>query len=163
VSESFWSSRSRTLLLLGRLALAAVFLFAGYAKLPLRQPAMLFAFTIDSYQLLPPWAVSLVAHTLPWFELALGLLLLVGWPLRPVATLASLLLLVFFGVMVRTYARGLEIDCGCFGPGEQLGVKTLLRDGSLLALSLAVTIGAFLRRRSPGILVPPAPEPQRAE
>jgi len=161
VNESFWSSRSRTFLLLGRLALAAVFLYAAYAKL--RQPAMLFALTIDSYQLLPVWAVSLVAHTLPWSELGLGLLLLLGWPLRPVATLASLILLVFFGVMVRAYAKGLEIDCGCFGPGEQLGVKTLLRDGSLLALSLAVTIGAFLRRRSRGILVSSAPEPQRAE
>src|ERR1700680_2857185 len=138
------------------MALAAVFLYAAYSKL--RYPAMLFALTIDSFQLLPAWAVSLVAHTLPWFELALGLLLLVGWPLRPVASLASLLLLVFFGVMVRTYARGLEIDCGCFGPGEQLGVKTLLRDGSLLALSLAVTIGAFLCRPSTGIPRPPAPQ-----
>ena len=49
-----------------------------------------------------------------------------------------------FALMVRTYSLGLEINCGCFGPGEQLGKKSLLRDGSLLAFSLAVTICAFL-------------------
>ena len=49
--------------------------------------------------------------------------------------------------MVRTYMAGLEINCGCFGPGERLGPLTLLRDGSLLALGLAVTIGAFMLRR----------------
>jgi hypothetical protein len=45
----------------------------------------------------------------------------------------------------------LEINCGCFGPGERLGVGTLLRDGSLLALAIAVTVGAFVisrRKRS---------------
>ncbi len=139
----------QTLLLLGRLAVAAVFLFAAYSKLlhpttSLATNRMFFALQVDSYQLLPQWAVMLVASTLPWFELAVGLLLLASYPLRAVATVASLLLLGFFGAMLRTYFKGLEINCGCFGPGETLGVKTLLRDGLLLAISLAVTIGAFM-------------------
>ena len=49
--------------------------------------------------------------------------------------------------MVRSYFLGLEINCGCFGPGERLGPMTLLRDGSLLALAIAVTVGAFLVHR----------------
>ena len=49
--------------------------------------------------------------------------------------------------MVRSYVVGLKIDCGCFGPGEALGPKTLARDGSLLALAIAVTVGAFRMRR----------------
>jgi hypothetical protein len=48
--------------------------------------------------------------------------------------------------MIRSWAAGLKIDCGCFGPGEALGPKTLVRDGSLVALSIAVTIGAFVSR-----------------
>jgi uncharacterized membrane protein YphA (DoxX/SURF4 family) len=137
----------RRIVLAGRIALAIVFLAAAWTKMPWRQPAVLFAMTIDSYRLLPFWGVNLVARGLPWLELAVGLALLIGRGLRTVATIASLLLLGFFSLMVRTYALGLEINCGCFGPGERLGPLSLLRDGSLLALALAVTIGAFLQHR----------------
>ncbi len=89
--------------------------------------------------------MNFVAHTLPPFELFLGLWLLSG-VLLPVSSLITTLLLGgFFSVMVRSYRMGLEINCGCFGPGERLGPGTLVRDGSLLALAIAVTIGAFIR------------------
>lgn len=137
----------RWLLLAGRLLLGGVFLYAAYSKL--RQPSMLFALSIDSYQLLAPWAVVAVARMLPWLELAVGLMLIVGYQLRYVAAVASTLLLVFFGVMVRSYFKGLGIDCGCFGIGEALGPITLLRDGLLVAVSLALTVAAFLCPRTP--------------
>jgi uncharacterized membrane protein YphA (DoxX/SURF4 family) len=153
--QSDWSAR---LFLAARLLLAAIFLFAAYTKMPWKQPAALFAMTIDSYQILPPWAVMLVAKFLPWFELALGFFLLVGWPLRFATTLATLVLVGLFSVLARTYALGLEINCGCFGPGEHLDGKRLVLEGLLVALSLAVTIHAFLRhrRRSAVKALPPA-------
>jgi uncharacterized membrane protein YphA (DoxX/SURF4 family) len=146
------------LLMVGRLALAGIFLFAAYAKLKpqaampwsgasIRTSLSMFAMQVDSYQLLPPQLVSPAAHFLPLFELFLGLWLLSGVWLRYSSLVTTLLLGAFFAMMVRTYRMGLEINCGCFGPGERLGPKTLLRDGSLLALALAVTIGAFLLRR----------------
>jgi uncharacterized membrane protein YphA (DoxX/SURF4 family) len=149
---------ARTLLLLGRLALAAIFLFAAYAKLrpqaampwshsSIKTSLSLFAMQVDSYQLLPPQLVSPAAHFLPPFELFLGLWLLSGVLLPYASLITTLLLGAFFAVMVRTYMAGLEINCGCFGPGERLGPLTLLRDCSLLALALAVTIGAFMLRR----------------
>lgn len=166
----------RNLLLLGRVALAAIFLFAAYAKLKpqaalpwspasLKTSLSMFAMQVDSYQLLPAWAVSPAAHLLPPFELLLGLWLLSGLALRYASLLTTLLLGGFFTVMVRTYSLGLEISCGCFGPGEKLGMKTLLRDGSLLALSLAVMIGAFLLqgKRSEKEDPATAPAPQRAD
>lgn len=156
--EARWNI-GRVLLLIGRLALAGVFLFAAYAKMKpqaglpwsaasVRTSLSMFALQVDSYQLLPETFVSPVAHLLPPFELFLGLWLLSGIALRYSSLVTTLLIAGFFAVMVRTFALGLEINCGCFGPGEQLGKKTLLRDGSFLALSLAVTIGAFLIRRS---------------
>ena len=54
---------------------------------------------------------------------------------------------VFFALMVRAYAKGMEINCGCFGPGEVISWKTLLRDGSMLAGSLLLTWTAFYNRR----------------
>jgi uncharacterized membrane protein YphA (DoxX/SURF4 family) len=167
------------LLIVGRLALAAIFLFAAYAKLKpqaampwsgasIRTSLSMFAMQVDSYQLLPPQLVSPAAHFLPLFELFLGLWLLSGIWLRYSSLVTTLLLGAFFAMMVRTYRMGLEINCGCFGPGERLGPKTLLRDGSLLALALAVTIGAFMlhRRRSERSTTPAgavSTTPQRAD
>jgi uncharacterized membrane protein YphA (DoxX/SURF4 family) len=164
----------RILLIIGRIALAAVFLYAVYGKTKpmtpgawsvssMRTSLLMFAMEIDSYQMLPENLVSPTAHAVPAVELLVGLLLLSGLYLRWVGTATTVLLAVLFGVMVRAYALGLEINCGCFGPGERLGPASLLRDGSLLALSLAITIGAFVIDRRQGVAPGPAPAPQHAE
>ena len=158
---------ARLLLIGGRLVLAGIFLFAAYGKLrPVDSAAftagslkitssslsvsmMLFAMQVDSYQILPAWAVMAVSHTLPWLELGIGLLLLMGIGLRWVSLLTTLLVAGFFGVIVRSYFAGMKINCGCFGPGaEPPSAWTILRDGLFLALALAITIGAFLQARA---------------
>ena len=131
------SDALRVAALLLRIALGAVFVYAAWLKL--RDPWQMFAMSIDSYQLLPMWAVRVVARTLPWLELLLGALLLAGLWLRLSAGATSLLLLGFFVLMIRAWAKHMEINCGCFGPGDIISWKTLLRDGSLLAGSLFVT------------------------
>lgn len=135
----------RIIALLLRIALGGIFLYAAYTKL--RLPWQVFAMGIDSYQVLPEWGAELVARTLPWAEVAIGLLLLAGRFMRVASTATAALLMVFFGLMVRAYAKGMEIDCGCFGPGETISWKTLLRDGSMLAGALFVAVVAFLDRR----------------
>jgi uncharacterized membrane protein YphA (DoxX/SURF4 family) len=136
-----------------RVLLAVVFLYAAYTKL--RQPWLLFAMSIDAYQILPQWAVLALGRTLPWMELLLGLLLLTGFGLRYAAPAATLLLALFFAVMLRAFIKGMAIDCACFGLGEAISAKTLLRDGALLVLSLAVSSLAWRisRRRSPRMAV----------
>jgi uncharacterized membrane protein YphA (DoxX/SURF4 family) len=124
-----------------RVVLGVIFVYA--AGLKLRDPWALFAMAIDSYQVLPVWAVELVARVLPWFELLLGILLIAGLWRRVSTTAASLLLVVFFSLMVRALAKGMQIDCGCFGPGERLSWITLVRDGALLASSLFVAFMAL--------------------
>lgn len=169
------ASAGRILLLLGRLALAVIFLLAAYGKLrpqdaipwslgslkitpsSLAISSTFFAMQIDSFQLLPSWAVSPFARALPWVELALGVWLFLGFGLRYASIVASLLLALFFAVVVRTYALHIAINCGCFGPNEKLGPWTLVRDGSMLAMSIAVAIGAFLsHRRTPSVFEPAA-------
>jgi uncharacterized membrane protein YphA (DoxX/SURF4 family) len=135
----------RWLLLAGRLILGGIFVYAGYVKL--RQPWMLFAMSINSYQVVSESSTKLLAQTLPWFELVLGLVLLTGWLLRWSATVASALLIFFFSVMLHAYMKNLEIFCGCFGVGEKLGPLTLLRDGSLAALAVGLAVGALLLNR----------------
>jgi uncharacterized membrane protein YphA (DoxX/SURF4 family) len=142
------SSRNKALRivsLLLRMALGGVFIYAAWLKL--RDPWLLFAMSIDSYHVLPQWAVERVAQTLPWFELFIGALLIAGRWLRFSAVATSTLLAVFFALMVQAYAKGLTIDCGCFGPGEAISWRTFLRDGSMLAGSLFLTWFSFVSRR----------------
>jgi uncharacterized membrane protein YphA (DoxX/SURF4 family) len=129
-------NRKRLVLWALRILLAAVFLFAAYSKL--KQSYLVFAMSIDSYQLLPEWAVLTVARLLPILELLLGAGLLIGWKLRQFALAGLLLLAFFFGILVFSYGKGMTIDCGCFGVGEALSAKTLLRDGALLGAAIAL-------------------------
>jgi uncharacterized membrane protein YphA (DoxX/SURF4 family) len=128
----------RWLVLILRVVLAAVFMYAAWSKL--RQPWLLFAMAIDAYGLVPQWAVMTLARALPWFELALGILLLTGFWLRQTATVASALLVVFFAVMLRSYTKGLQIDCAWVGLGEAISLNTMLS---------AVVLAALAFRRAP--------------
>ena len=145
-----------------RIALGVIFVYAAWVKLFQFSdgrlhliPWQLFAMAIDSYQLLPQTGVEIAARTLPWVELAIGVLLVIGRWTRWASLVTSGLLVVFFSLMVRAFAKGQEISCGCFGPGEIISWKTLLRDGSMLAASLWVMAMAWVSRRAPR----PSPKP----
>src|SRR6202051_74874 len=78
----------RALLVLGRIALGLVFLVAAYTKLHFNggwhfgDYQFFFAMAIDSYNMLPLWAVELMARVLPILEAVLGALLVTGVGLR---------------------------------------------------------------------------------
>jgi uncharacterized membrane protein YphA (DoxX/SURF4 family) len=135
----------RAVTLLLRIALGAILVYSAWSKL--KDSWALFAMAVDSYQVLPLWGVRLVARTLPWVELLIGVLLIVGRWMRVATVACSLLLLVFFGLMVRAHLKGMEINCGCFGPGEAISWRTLLRDGAMVAGSLLLTVMTLMRKR----------------
>lgn len=148
----------RAVIWIGRLVLGGIFIYAGYSKifLPIMHPhppigvaLSFFAMQVDSYQMLPPWGVNLVAHTLPFAEVGLGLLLILGWRLRIWASIVTLIMLGFFGAVVRSYALGLQINCGCFAAPEPLTLKTVFRDGGLAVLAALMTVFAFIEARKP--------------
>lgn len=121
-----------------RFGLAAVFLVSGLLKAV--DPDQTYI-AVRAYDVLPDVGVEVVAALLPWVELALGLLLLAGVGTRLVAALSTALLLVFVAGVVQAWARGLSIDCGCFGgggavePGETTYVQELLRDAGFLLMA----------------------------
>jgi uncharacterized membrane protein YphA (DoxX/SURF4 family) len=138
--------RIRAVALVLRIALGAIFVYSAWSKL--KDPWALFAMAVDSYQALPLWGVEWIARTLPWVELLIGALLIVGRWMRVATVACSLLLLLFFGLVVRAHVKGIEINCGCFGPGEAISWRTLLRDGAMLAGSLLLTAVTMLKNRS---------------
>lgn len=121
-----------------RLGLAAVWLISGTIKA--LDPAETYV-AVRAYDVLPKAGVELVAAILPWLEIVLGLLLLIGYGTRLVAILSAALLLAFIAGVSQAWARGLSIDCGCFGGGGTVDadkttyVQELLRDAGFLLLA----------------------------
>lgn len=123
---------------LARLGLAAVFLVSGVLK-AIDPDATYVA--VRAYDVLPRGGVAVVAALLPWAEIALGLVLLAGVATRAAAVVAAALLLVFVAGVTQAWARGLAIDCGCFGgggavdPDETAYGLELLRDTGFLLMA----------------------------
>jgi uncharacterized membrane protein YphA (DoxX/SURF4 family) len=125
--------------LFARLLLAVVWLFAGGSKVADVAESVR---AVHAYDLLPYSASQVVGAVLPFVELALGLLLLAGFATRLAAAVSAVLLLVFVAGISTAWARGLQIDCGCFGGGGELGAGQsptyfweIARDVGLLAVA----------------------------
>lgn len=128
--------------LAARLALGVVLVVAGGLKVSDPNAAIR---AVTAYQLLPSDLATLVGYGLPFFEIMLGLLLVVGLATRASAATAGVLMILFIAAVASAWARGLSIDCGCFGGGGQTDdpqyLPEILRD--LLFLGLAGWLVAF--------------------
>lgn len=137
-----WGAVQPWVTLLSRLALVGVLGFAAYTKLP---PALSVT-SVEAYQLFPESVSAFIGYTLPLFEFALALLLLVGLATRYVGAVTGLLMVVFIAGIISAWARGLTIECGCFGsggtvaPGETTYGLDIARDIGFLALAGIVMI-----------------------
>jgi len=78
---------------------------------------------VVAYRLLPYGLATTVGAVLPFLEIALGLLLIVGLATRLGAIVAGILLVIFIAGIASVWARGLRIDCGCFGSGGDLAAN----------------------------------------
>lgn len=154
----------RAVIWIGRLLLGGIFVYAGFSKVFLPNfhmwPLFLlkfsitmnlsnFAFQVESYKMLSPAGVAFVSHTLPFAEMALGLLLLIGWRLRIWASLISAILVGFLTVVSRAYLLHMDINCGCFATPEPLTIKTVIRDALLAAFAVLMTVFVFQEARKP--------------
>jgi uncharacterized membrane protein YphA (DoxX/SURF4 family) len=103
--------------LLARLTLGGVLLVAGGLKVFKPTES---ANAVAAYKLLPTDLAHLIGYALPWLEVAIGLLLIFGFMVRPAAVLSGLIMVVFIGAIASVWARGMLIDCGCFGGGGEI-------------------------------------------
>lgn len=121
-----------------RLALGGIFIYAGTIKII--DPAG-FANDIGNYRLIPREWNNLLAITLPWIEVAAGLLLVTGIWKRASAFLITMMLVVFLAAIGQAVARNLNISCGCFGTveGRKVGLVALAEDAAMLAAAVWLT------------------------
>ncbi|TMA78742.1 MAG: DoxX family membrane protein [Deltaproteobacteria bacterium] len=119
-----------------RAVLAAIFLYAGIAKLV---DVRTFAADVANYRLLPSPLVAPLAATLPGVEIACGLGLLHPRSVRAAAVLATALLAAFTIAAAQALARDINLDCGCFGSVRApVTVLTVGRDAALVAAAVAI-------------------------
>jgi uncharacterized membrane protein YphA (DoxX/SURF4 family) len=102
---------------LARLVLGGVLLAAGGLKLFKPTES---ANAVAAYKVLPTNLSHVVGYALPWLEVAIALLLILGYLIRPAAVVSGLIMIVFVAAIASVWARGMLIDCGCFGGGGEI-------------------------------------------
>ena len=154
---------------LARLVLGGVLIAAGASKVTDPDGSVR---AVRAYRLLPDGLERVVGYGLPPLEIVIGLLLVVGLATRLAAVVAGLLMVAFVVGVASAWARGLQIDCGCFGGGGDVAGDQsaayfweIARDVGLLVLAAALTCWPTSRWSLDALLLGPAPptDPQRQE
>jgi uncharacterized membrane protein YphA (DoxX/SURF4 family) len=143
--------------LLARLVVGAVDVAAGWSKF--QDPAGTVR-SVRAFRILPESVVPTVGHLLPTVELVLGALLVLGLFTRVAGVLSGLFFVAFIIGISSAWARGLEINCGCFGnggvpadPHRQYAID-LARDAGLLLCSLWLVVRPRTRIALDNLLFP---------
>jgi uncharacterized membrane protein YphA (DoxX/SURF4 family) len=133
-----------------RIVLGIVFIYASYDKI--LHPSA-FAKIIYNYRILPDELINLSAIFLPWLELVIGSLLIIGVWLPGSVFIGNILLIIFFCALMYNKARGLDISCGCFSTGEGEAPESnlyLLHDFSFIVIAVYLFIKVFISDSSGG-------------
>jgi cation diffusion facilitator family transporter len=128
-----------------RIILGLIFIAAGIPKI--LYPAE-FAAAVYNYRILPDALVNIVALALPWVEVLVGGMLIVGVWMPGAVMIYTLLMLVFITALGYNVARGLDIHCGCFSPtsGELISFWTITRDVAILLMSLYLFFAVWVKK-----------------
>lgn len=127
------------LTLIARLILGGVLIIAGALKIGNLQKS---AMAVRAYELLPIWLANAFGYALPWIEIGIGALLVFGALVKINGLLGALIMLAFIIAIAQAWARGLSIDCGCFGGGGSIDpedtkyLSEIIRDIGLLGLGV---------------------------
>lgn len=128
--------KNKTLLVVFRLVLGGLFVYAGVVKVldPLD-----FAQNIRNYRLVGQSFSFIAAVVLPWLEILAGIALAAGIWKRASALIISGLLVFFILLTLVTIARGLDVECGCFGAlSRKSGLGVIVEDLGMLFMGLCL-------------------------
>lgn len=124
-----------------RLYLGYVFIAACIHKIA--HPGS-FALDIATYDILPLSLLNLMAITLPWIELAAGVMLVAGFRVRGAALAVTGMMAMFIVAIIVALAEGLDMSCGCFASqaveDDPISGWTVVRDSAWLLAALYVVV-----------------------
>jgi uncharacterized membrane protein YphA (DoxX/SURF4 family) len=140
-AQQLWGSTA------ARIFLAAVFLLAGWPKLLDSEGTLR---SVRAFRLLPEALAAPFGYALPMVELAIAVLLIAGLFTRVAALVTAGMMVMFLFGIVSAWARGLSIECGCFGNTGSLVlnpvpgyIEDTLRDTGFLIVALALASWPF--------------------
>ena len=125
--------------ILARLILGGVLLVAGGLKVGNLQKS---AMAVRAYELLPTAIANFLGYVLPWIEIGLGLLLISGVAVSISGLFGAIIMFAFIIAIAQAWARGLSIDCGCFGGGGPIDpdqtkyLSEIIRDIGLFGVGI---------------------------
>lgn len=135
------------LILIGRLIVSAAFILAALPKI--QDPAA-FTTSVEGYRVVTDDIAVWIALVLPWLELVTGFGLLIPQIRRGSALVITLLLIAFITLHASAWARGLDINCGCFNAHESEKTPDylwlILRNIGLLTACIFVLIRDWQHR-----------------
>jgi len=142
--------------LVARAVVGGLFLISAYGKIVVPEQ---FAEEVRAYEMLPVVMTNALAYFLPWVEFFVGLLLLIGFWRKEARFVIGALLIVFTFAKAYTYARGMDIDCGCGGGVEILKYIYNSPQGIVTNLVLLALLGVDWRAERLGKAATPEPGP----
>jgi len=94
-----------------RIIVGFVFIITGISKIV--EPAQ-FAREITNYDMMFLPLINLMAIILPWLEIVTGFLFVFGVRIKANTILLAAMILMFNFAITVAWARGLDINCGCY-------------------------------------------------
>lgn len=139
--------RNRHLIRICGLFMGGVFIVAAMAKIG---DVAAFSTQIHNFRMMPVSLENLVAMTLPWIELLAGLSLLLGIRPRAGGLIVTVLMAFFLVAVAVALARGLDIECGCFGTadGSRVGLRKMAENLGMLILAFIAIQTPFNREQA---------------
>ena len=130
------------------IALAVIFIYAAIPKI---LEVDEFARSIRNYRMLPAWSINLLALWLPWIELIAGGCMIFKVGEKGGKLLILGMLLVFTAGIISAVARGLDIDCGCFGrtasqvaQAHRVGLQKIVENLGMIIIAILLVFSSKL-------------------
>jgi len=129
-----------------RLAVGIIWIWASLSKIG---DPRTFVRAVRAYKATPEWLSQAIGYGLPMLELILGVLLVIGLIVRYAAAVSAALYVVFLIGIIQAAARGIKLECGCFGGGGSTAhtqyTLEILRDLGLLVLAAYLIVVGVTR------------------
>ena len=138
--------KKNNLLLLGRLILGYIFIYASIDKII---DPISFSNVIDNYHITPIILNNLFALFIPWLEFIIGVCLIFNLKVQGASFLSIILLVWFIFILTQAILRGINVECGCFDLNisnlddlelRKNMIKRIFEDIVYLGISLYVNI-----------------------
>lgn len=139
--------KNKYFLFILRLVLGGLFIYASVDKII--NPAE-FAKAVKNYDFLPIALVNFPAIILPYLEFFTGLFLIIGLWKRGSSALIIIMIVFFLIGLGQAYARGLDINCGCFSLENSSSTSDILvrmiEDILMLTAAILIFIGSAVNK-----------------